>query len=105
MDHREGPAVVHNLFYLTDHDASMQYAHASIFEGLAKEAEIFPIRAHVLPYKVFLARYHHFFVYGDYDYPEDWLLRKLHADGATIRLVGSVQAQYKDHEVYEIMME
>jgi hypothetical protein len=78
------------------------WTHATIFEGLPEEAAYFHLRGHVQSYKSFREQNRHFFVFGRYDYPEDWLLRKLTADGATIRVVGRVADTYKDREVYEV---
>lgn len=102
MDHRESADLLRRVFYLTDPAASMQFAHASIFEGMPLERKFFPILANVETYPNFLRQHPHFFVYGQYDYPEDWLLRKLEADGAEIRVRGRVDAQYKDRELYEV---
>lgn len=104
MDHCASSAELHRVFYLTDHAAALTYAHATIFDGMALEAQLFPIRAHVAPYQQFLAEHPHFFVLGQYDYPEDWLLRKLSADGADIRVRGRVGGPYKDHELYEVIV-
>jgi len=44
-----------------------------------------------------------FLVFGTYDFPEDWLLRKLNADGAQLRLIGTVDdPQFKDMQVWQI---
>ena len=102
MDHRESSADLDRVFYLTDTEAAMKYAHATIFEGMATEARIFPLRAHVANYTSFLHEHPHFFVFGRFDYPEDWLLRKLMADGANIRVRGRVAGPYRDHELYEV---
>lgn len=101
MDHRESPEALRRVFFLTD-DAALEYAHATIFNGMELESRIFPIRAHVQDYISFLQQHPHFFVLGEFNYPEDWLLRKLLADGATLRLRGRVAGDYKDHELYEI---
>ncbi len=102
MDHRESAELLRRVFYLTDPAASTQFAHATIFEGMPLERELFPIRSHVEAYPNFVREHPHFFVYGQYDYPEDWLLRKLQADGADLRVRGRVDAQYRDRELYEV---
>ena len=102
MDHREDPAMLHHVFYLTDQEASRQYAHANIFEGMQTEKELFPIRANVSTYSAFIKIHRHFFVLGEYDYPEDWLLRKLEADGASLRLLGQADNSYKDKDLYYV---
>lgn len=102
MNHRESPSTLDRIFYLTDPSASLQYAHANIFEGMGDEARVFPLRGHVQNYEVFRRQHAHFFVLGTFDYPEDWLLRKLQADGANLRVLQRVSDSYKDHELYEV---
>jgi hypothetical protein len=38
------------------------------------------------------------------NYPEDWLLRKLIADGEDMRLVGVFRTSYKDGALYEVTL-
>lgn len=102
MDHREDAAMLRRVYYLTDAQASRQYAHASIFEGMQTEKELFPMRANVSTYSAFIKTHRRFFVLGDYDFPEDWLLRKLEADGATLRLLGETEGSYKDKDLYYV---
>jgi hypothetical protein len=102
MDHREDATLIHRVFYLTDPTASATYAHANLFESMALEKEVFPIRANVDTYADFKAQHRHFFVLGNYNYPEDWLLRKLQADGATLKMLGHFNGPYKDHDLYDV---
>jgi hypothetical protein len=102
MSAREGSADLDRIYYLTDPVASLQYAHATIFERMQEEADTFHLRSHVSAFHTFIKQHPHFFVFGQSDYPEDWLLRKLSADGAHIVLRGHVASQYKDNDVYEI---
>lgn len=102
MDHREDTATLRHIFYLTDTFASTRYSHANIFEGMALEHSLFPMRASVTTYSEFLGDHHHFYVLGQYDDPEEWLLHKLQADGASLRMLGPTKGSYKDHDLYEI---
>jgi len=102
MNQRESPATLDRVFYLSDPQASLQYAHANIFEGMADEARVFPLHGHVQAYADFRRQHTHFFVLGTFDYPEDWLLRKLQADGANLRVLRRVSDSYRDHELYEV---
>jgi hypothetical protein len=102
MDHREDSGFLKRVFYLTDPAASITYAHASIFETMANEKQVFPLRANVDTYADFAAQHRHFFVLGDYNYPEDWLLRKLQADGATLKMLGHFNGPYKDQDLYDV---
>lgn len=102
MQRREPVSLLLRTVYLTDRSAALQFAHATIFEGLPQEAPLFHFRGHVSPYPEFLATHHDFYVLGTYDYHEDWLLRKLQYDGAQIRVLGRLEGSYKDHELYEV---
>ncbi|MDP9037837.1 MAG: glycosyltransferase family 39 protein [Acidobacteriota bacterium] len=102
MSHREAPQTLARVFYLTDPAASTAIAHANIFEGMALEKQLLPLSGTVAPYPDFIRQHRHFFVFGDYGYPEDWLLKKLHADGATLRFLGPVTSSYLSHDLYEI---
>lgn len=104
MDHRESTATLQRVFFLTDADAASRFAHATIFNGMDLEKRIFPIRAHVQDANSFFEQHPHFFVLGQFDYPEDWLLRKLLASGSNLRLVGHPSDDYKDHELYEVTL-
>ena len=102
MNHHEPAATVDHLFYLTDPVASLQFAHANIFERMPEVIDRFHLRGQSEPYAEFVREHPHFFVFGRYDYPEDWLLRKLTADGAHIRVVARTSDEYRDTELYEV---
>jgi hypothetical protein len=102
MDSREDQAFLSRVYYLTDPQAAMQYSHATIFNEFGDLKSVFPIRANVMPYRPFIRQHPKFLVYGTFDYPEDWLLRKLVADGAIVRLLGDFTSDYKDSTLYEV---
>jgi hypothetical protein len=104
MNQREPPTTLARLFYLTDPSASTQCAHANIFEQMPLLIARFHLAGHSEPYPVFIAQHPHFFVFGSYDYPEDWLLRKLVADHADVRVLGRVDDSYQNHELYEVTL-
>jgi hypothetical protein len=64
----------------------------------------FPMRSHVSPWKEFASHHRHFLVFGEIDYPEDWLLRKLIQEGAAVTLLQTVNTQYKDSSIYEVTL-
>ncbi len=101
MDNREHDRLTSRLYYLTDRQAAVQIAHATLFEGFATLKHIFPIRASVDRYEDFIAAHRHFLVIGTYDYPEDWLLRKLEIDGARMRPIAKYNG-YKDRDIYDV---
>jgi hypothetical protein len=103
MDNREDTGFLSRVYYLTDPSASVRYAHANIFEGIQAEKEAFPIRANLEQYSIFVRQNPTFLVFGTYDYPEDWLLRKLQADGAHLRLLQTVaDPQFKDRQLWQV---
>ncbi|ADW68363.1 hypothetical protein AciX9_1301 [Granulicella tundricola MP5ACTX9] len=102
MNHHENAQMLDRLYYLTDKAGSTQFAHANIFEQMQSVAERFHLRGHVAGYGDFVREHPRFFVLGRYDYPEDWLLRKLTADGAEIRVVARTSDSYRDTELYEV---
>jgi len=106
MDSREDSEFLTRVYYLTDPVASIRYAHANIFEGMAREKEVFPIRANIQGYESFVQQHSNFLVFGTYDYPEDWLLRKLQADGAHLSLLGTVDdPQFKDSQLWRVELD
>jgi hypothetical protein len=104
MNHRESPEFLHRVYYLTDTQAAIQYAHATLFEGEAETNRTFHFEGRVESLQNFEAAHARFLVLGTYSYPEDWLLRKLHADGDTLRYLGRFSSGYKDHELYEVTL-
>ncbi len=102
MNDREGAGTRARTFYLTDHDAATRFAHATLFENESNVQDALGYHGNVVPYHAFLAQHSHFFVVGTYTYPEDWLLRKLDADGATLIYRGKIRSTYKDDDLYEV---
>jgi hypothetical protein len=102
MDKYASPATVARLHYLTDTQLAIQYAHATIFEGFPLLKRYFPIRADVDPFHEFILQHPKFLVLGTPGYPEDWLLRKLMADGDELKYLGDFPGPYKDTSLYEI---
>ncbi len=102
MSNRESDQTLSRVYYLTDPVASKAIAHANIFEGMALEKDVLPLRGNVASYPEFIRQHRRFFVFGDYGYPEDWLLKKLTADGATLRFLGPVKSSYTSHDLYYI---
>ena len=104
MDKYADPATVSRLYYLTDRDLAIRYAHATIFEGFPTLKKYFPIRAIVEPYEDFVAAHPQFLVLGTPEYPEDWLLRRLLDIHATVQYLGDFAGPYKDTHLYEATM-
>jgi Dolichyl-phosphate-mannose-protein mannosyltransferase len=102
MNSREDGKFLSRVYYLTDAQAALQYSHATIFEGLDTVKHAFQLKGNVEPYKQFIQEHPRFLVYGTFDYAEDWLLRKLLADGASLRFLGDFSGGYKDSTLYEV---
>ena len=104
MDHYEKPATVARLYYLTDRSLAIQYAHATLFEGLPGLKQSFPIRANIEPYAQFTAEHREFLVFGTPNYPEDWLIRYLVTTGAKLTYLGDFPGPYKDSQLFEVSL-
>ncbi len=104
MNSRENGAFLSRVYYLNDEQAAIKYANATIFEGFPVLKGKFPIRANIMPYPQFIRQHSTFLVLGTYDYPEDWLLRKLLADHATLRFLGDFDTGYRDAQLYEVTL-
>jgi hypothetical protein len=104
MQPREPLTLLQRTFYLTGGQDAIDFAHATIFEGMPEEARLLNFPAHVDSYTQFVAAHPKFYVLGTYDYPEDWLLPKLLADGAQLRLAAHITSSYKDRDLYEVTL-
>jgi hypothetical protein len=104
MNKREDAQLLSRLHYLTDSEAAVKYAHATIFEGMAAVRAYVPLGGSVTSYQDFIRRAPHFFVFGNPEYPEDWLIPKLLDDGAELRFRGEVHGTYRDHFVFEVFI-
>ena len=102
MNHREPADFLDRVYYLTDTEAAIQYAHATLFEHEDTVRQMFHYPARVEALEAFEARHPRFLVLGTENYPEDWLLRKLMADGEDVRLVGIFKTTYKDKHLYQV---
>jgi hypothetical protein len=105
MNYQETPSILSRTWYLTGGDAALQYAHATIFESMAVEKQIFHFGANVDTFQHFTSLHKHFYVVGTIDYPEDWLLRKLMADGATLTLRRRTPGPYRDSDIYDVTLQ
>ena len=104
MGQYESPQLVSRLFYLQDREAAIRFAHATLFEDFRDFQRDLKFPGTIEPYARFLTAHRHFLVFGTFDYPEDWLLRKLAADGANITRVGIFATPYKDKTLYDVQL-
>jgi hypothetical protein len=100
IDHYSEGRFLARVYYLTDRESALKYAHADMFEGLPGVKRYLPVRAQVIPYQSFVAQHRRFLVLGTVNYPEDWLLRKLIAERVPLRRVGIFRIPYKDKSLY-----
>jgi hypothetical protein len=105
MGQFERPALCARLFYLRNRSAAIRFAHATIFEDLAEFQKEFKLPGNVESYSRFVQDHLDFLVFGTFNYPEDWLLRKLSADGAQIVPIREFDTPYKDKMLFEIHMQ
>jgi hypothetical protein len=103
MNNHESPQLLDRTYYLTGGPVALHYTNANIFEGMADEIGAFHLHGHAAPYAAFIRQHPHFYLLaGDHDYPEDWLLRKLHDDGAQMRILANIDNSYRDHTLYDV---
>lgn len=105
MDHRESKDFLSRVYYLVDPNAALEYAHSNVFNGLQTLHNYFPIRANVESYGEFIEQHPKFIVFGASDYPDDWLIQKLLADGSIVRFLGMAPSSYGDTLVYQVTIE
>ncbi len=102
MGQYEAPQLTSRLFYLEDHRAAVEFAHATMFEDLPQMQQAFKLPGTVESYTHFVRDHRAFLVFGSTHYPEDWLLRKLAADGASITFLGTYSTPYKDKALFAV---
>jgi hypothetical protein len=104
LDHHESAAFLDRVYYLVDEPSALRYAHTNLFEGIAGLKPYFPLRAHIESYADFAARHPRFLVFGESDQPDQWLLRKLAAEGAHIEKIGEFDTPYEDSRLQEVTL-
>jgi hypothetical protein len=100
MSDRESPGIARRVFYLTDRSAALKYSHYTLFENEDKIRRLLKLPSQTEPLSEFLPEHSKFYVVGDYDRPEVWLLRKLAADGMRLDYLGKFQSTYESSDLY-----
>jgi hypothetical protein len=91
-DYYEPPEVASRLRFLTDKAAALRFIGTDTFDrGYYTMRRWFPIKGKIVEYRDFVGREKHFYVYGPFHHPEDWLLRKLTQEHGTLNLMGQFQ--------------
>jgi Dolichyl-phosphate-mannose-protein mannosyltransferase len=107
MNHYEKPDFLSRLYFLKDRSVAMSYTHTNLFEdrGWGEGMKpYFPISAGVSSYTDFIHEHREFLVLGTYDSPEEWVLRKLHDDGARLTWLGDYPVPYVDSNLYLVSL-
>lgn len=88
-DYYEPPAVAERLRFVTDRESALRFTGTDMFDrGYYTMRRWFPLKGQLADYHDFLATQKRFYVYGPFDDPEDWLLRKLTQENAHLVLKG-----------------
>ena len=74
--------------------AAEQYAQYTLFENEGKIRNLLGLPSQTSDLKPFLSQHAQFYVVGNYAANEIWLLRKLAADGLTLKYLGKFQSTY-----------
>ena len=103
IDHYGASSVTARLYYLVDRDSALEYTQADIFDsGFPVIMRWFPMHGKLAPYKEFVRQHPKFLVYGSYLFPNDWLLKKLIDDGATVSLITDKPSTIGDCMLFEV---
>lgn len=102
MADREPLDVSSRTFYLTDRDAALRYAHYTLFENEDKINRLLNLPTKTESLRPFLLAHRQFFVLGDFNRPEVWLLRKLDADGDQVVYLGKFISSYETEDLYMV---
>ncbi len=87
--HYADSKLAERLVYLVDRDAAVEVTGSDAFEvAYPIQKKWYGMKGNVVPYKEFLARQKPFLVFGPTMHSMDWLVKKLIADGATVKLIG-----------------
>jgi len=102
MSDRENPQIARRVFYLTDRDAEIRYAHYTLFDNEDKIRRLLGLSSHTEEMSRFLSEHTVFYVVGDYKDKEIWLLRALAEDGMQLDYLGKFQSTYGSNDLYEV---
>lgn len=87
--HYAEPDIAPRLYFLTDRNAALKYNKFEVPDGIYSHMKQWAgLPMNVVPYAEFVAAHPHFLVYGAWASREDWTLRKLSEDGATLWVKG-----------------
>jgi len=95
FDHYESKAVTDRLYFLTDEAEATRYTGSISFDrGFYMLRRWFPIRSHLEDYRQFVSTHSHFLVLAEYDFPLDWVMRKMLDDNIPLVFKGQFVLQH-----------
>jgi hypothetical protein len=100
MSDREPLQIAQRVFYLTDYAAALQYSHYTLFESEGKIRQLLNLPSQTEDFEKFFAEHPKFYIVGDYQRPEVWLLHKLAADGTNLDYLGKYESTYESDDLY-----
>src|SRR5579871_286765 len=102
-DHYEPQSVTGQMYFLTDDSNAVQYTGTGTFDrGFYTLQKWFPIRAHIEDYRQFLSTHSHFLVLAEYDFPMDWVMRKMLDDHVPLTFKGEFPLQHGNGILVEV---
>jgi 4-amino-4-deoxy-L-arabinose transferase-like glycosyltransferase len=102
VDQRADAELAHRLYLLNDRQFASSITRDTVFENYGRLTNVFPIRGKVDPYCDFVSQHPRFLALGDYSHPQGWLLKKLYAEGADLRILGTYPGLTEDAALYEV---
>ena len=103
FDHYESKTVAGQLYFLTDEASAVRYTGTAAWDrGYYQLRKWFPIRAHLENYRQFLSTHSHFLVLAEYDFPMDWVMRKMLDQNVPLAFKGQFSLQHGDAILVEV---
>jgi len=102
LDHQGSPALVRRLYLLQDKDAAIAIAKDTVFENYDRLIGVFPLRGSIRPYCPFTSEHPRFLAIGAYNHPQGWVLKRLDAEQAQMRILGTYTKTTEEAQVYEV---
>lgn len=109
MNDREDPKFMGRIFFLRSRADAIRYAELSLFDDEIGAIDgVFPLHGHVANFYDFTAAHRHFLLIStppsDPANWEGWVMPKLLAQGAEVRLLGRDSGGYLDPWVFDVTM-
>jgi hypothetical protein len=104
LNDEEPAAVARRLSYVTDSTEAQRYSAQTLFE--TEDQAIGPLRllGKVEPREAFFAAHPRFYMIAIYPDPEEWLMRYLMANGASVRYMGKFVSTVSADDLYLVTL-